>query len=76
MLPGMITQSIIAFQDTCLACVIVLQEIVGRITTVDSIGVRSIHLHGFAALLFFAVCFTRSRISRYYEEKDGRANVL
>ncbi|MGO9020548.1 MAG: hypothetical protein ACLQVJ_19585 [Syntrophobacteraceae bacterium] len=74
--PSTITQRIIAFQDTGLAYAIVLLEIVRRTTIVDSIGVRSIHLHGFAALLFFAVCFTGSRICRYYEEKDGRANVL
>lgn len=76
MLPSMITQSIITFQDTSLAYVIGLQEMVRRTTIVDSIEVRSIQLYSFVALLFFIVCFIGSRISRHYEEKGRRANVL
>lgn len=76
MLPSMITQSIITFQDTSLAYVIGLQELVRRTTIVDSIEVRSIQLYSFVALLFFVICFIGSRISRYYEEKGRRANVL
>ncbi len=76
MLPSLITQSIITFQDTSLAYVIGLQEIVRRTVIVDSIEVRSIQLYSFVALLFFIVCFVGSRISRYYEEQGRRANVL
>ncbi|MHC1730084.1 MAG: amino acid ABC transporter permease [Syntrophobacteraceae bacterium] len=76
MLPSMITQSIITFQDTSLAYVIGLQEMVRRTTIVDSIEVRSIQLYSFVALMFFIVCFVGSRISRHYEEKGRRANVL
>ena len=76
MLPSMITQSIITFQDTSLAYVIGLQEMVRRTSIVDSIEVRSIQLYSFVAFLFFVVCFAGSRVSRYYEEKGRRANVL
>jgi glutamate/aspartate transport system permease protein len=76
MLPSMITQSIITFQDTSLAYVIGLQEMVRRTTIVDSMEVRSIQLYSFVAAVFFIVCFTGSRISRYYEEKGRRANIL
>ncbi len=76
MLPSMITQSIITFQDTSLAYVIGLQELVRRTTIVDSMEVRSIQLYSFVAALFFVVCFVGSRISRYYEIKSREANIL
>lgn len=76
MLPSMITQSIITFQDTSLAYVIGLQELVRRTTIVDSLEVRSIQLYSFVAALFFVVCFVGSRISRYYEMKSREANIL
>jgi glutamate/aspartate transport system permease protein len=76
MLPSLITQSIITFQDTSLAYVIGLQELVRRTTIVDSMEVRSIQLYSFVAVLFFVICFVGSRISRYYEEKSRKAKVL
>ena len=76
MLPSMITQSIITFQDTSLAYVIGLQELVRRTTIVDSMEVRSIQLYSFVAALFFVICFVGSRISRYYEMKSREANIL
>ena len=76
MLPSLITQSIITFQDTSLAYVIGLQEMVRRTTIVDSMEVRSIQLYSFVALLFFIICFVGSRISRHYEEKSRKAKVL
>jgi glutamate/aspartate transport system permease protein len=76
MLPSLITQSIITFQDTSLAYVIGLQEIVRRTTIVDSMEVRSIQLYSFVAILFFIICFIGSRISLHYEEKSRKAKVL
>ncbi len=76
MLPSLITQSIITFQDTSLAYVIGLQEIVRRTTIVDSMEVRSIQLYSFVAVLFFIICFIGSRISLHYEEKSRKAKVL
>jgi glutamate/aspartate transport system permease protein len=76
MLPSMITQSIITFQDTSLAYVIGLQELVRRTTIVDGMEVRSIQLYSFVAALFFVICFVGSRISRYYEMKSRKANIL
>jgi glutamate/aspartate transport system permease protein len=76
MLPSLITQSIITFQDTSLAYVIGLQEIVRRTTIVDSMEVRSVQLYSFVAILFFIICFIGSRISLHYEEKSRKAKVL
>ena len=76
MLPSLITQSIITFQDTSLAYVIGLQEVVRRTTIVDGIEVRSIQLYSFVAVLFFVICFVGSRISLHYEVKSREAKVL
>jgi len=76
MLPSLITQSIITFQDTSLAYVIGLQEMVRRTTIVDSLEVRSVQLYSFVAILFFVICFVGSRISLHYEEKSRKAKVL
>ena len=53
MLPSLITQSIVTFQDTSLAFVIGLQEFVRRTSIVDNLEVRSIQLYGFVAVVFF-----------------------
>ncbi len=76
MLPSLITQSIVTFQDTSLAFVIGLRELVRRASIVDNMEVRSIELYGFAALVYLAVCWVGSRISRLYEEKSRKANIL
>ena len=76
MLPSLITQSIVTFQDTSLAFVIGLRELVRRASIVDNMEVRSIELYGFAALVYLSVCWVGSRISQHYEEKSRKANIL
>jgi glutamate/aspartate transport system permease protein len=76
MLPSLITQSIVTFQDTSLAFVIGLPELVRRASIVDNLEVRSIQLFGFAALVYFVFCYAGSRVSRHFEEKSRKANIL
>ena len=76
MLPSLITQSIVTFQDTSLAFVIGLRELVRRASIVDNMEVRSIELYGFAAIVYLVVCWLGSRISRHFEEKSRKANIL
>ena len=76
MLPSLITQSIVTFQDTSLAFVIGLQEFVRRTSIVDNLEVRSIQLFGFVAVVFFIFCFIGSKISRHFEEKGRRVGLL
>ena len=76
MLPSLITQSIVTFQDTSLAFVIGLQEFVRRTSIVDNLEVRSIELFSFVAIIFFIFCFIGSKISRHFEEKGRRTGVL
>ncbi|MGD9333583.1 MAG: amino acid ABC transporter permease [Desulfobacterales bacterium] len=76
MLPSLITQSIITFQDTSLAFVIGLQEFVRRTSIVDNLEVRSIQLFGFVAVVFFIFCFMGSKISLYFEEKGRKTGII
>ena len=76
MLPSLITQSIVTFQDTSLAFVIGLRELVRRTSIVDNLEVRSIELYGFAALVYLVVCLIGSQISHYFEEKGRKANII
>jgi glutamate/aspartate transport system permease protein len=76
MLPSLITQSIVTFQDTSLAFVIGLQEFVRRTSIVDNLEVRSIQLFGFVAMIFFIFCFAGSKVSRHYEEKGIKTGII
>ncbi len=76
MLPSLITQSIVTFQDTSLAFVIGLRELVRRTSIVDNLEVRSIELYGFAALVYLVVCLIGSQISHYLEEKGRKASII
>ena len=76
MLPSLITQSIVTFQDTSLAFVIGLREMVRRASIVDNLEVRSIELYGFAALVYLIVCYIGSQISAYYEEQGRKAKLI
>ncbi|MCD4721907.1 MAG: amino acid ABC transporter permease [Desulfobacula sp.] len=76
MLPSLITQSIVTFQDTSLAFVIGLPEIVRRASIVDNIEIRSLELFSFVAVIFLIICYAGSIISRHYEDKYRQASVL
>jgi glutamate/aspartate transport system permease protein len=72
MLPSMITQSIVTYQDTSLAFVIGLPELVRRTAIVDGLEVRSIQLFGFVAVVFFITCYLGSVVSRRFEVQRER----
>ncbi|MBW1980122.1 MAG: amino acid ABC transporter permease [Deltaproteobacteria bacterium] len=76
MLPSLITQSIVTFQDTSLAFVIGVQEFVRRTSIVDNLEVRSIQLFGFVAIVFFVFCFIGSKISLHFEGKARKSGIL
>ena len=76
MLPSLITQSIVTFQDTSLAFVIGLQEFVRRTSIVDNLEVRSIQLFGFVAIVFFIFCFIGSKVARHFEQKGRETGLL
>jgi len=69
MVPSLINQTVIIFQDTSLAYVIGLREFLRRVNLVDAREVRSIELYLFAGLVYFIICSTGSLISHRLEKK-------
>ncbi|MFQ6066696.1 MAG: amino acid ABC transporter permease [bacterium] len=69
MVPALVTQSIVIFQDTSLAYVIGVKEFLRRTSLVDARELRTVELYVFAALVYFVLCFIGSSISRRLERR-------
>lgn len=70
MVPALVTQSIVIFQDTSLAYIIGLKEFLRRTSLVDAREIRTVELYVFAALVYFVICFIGSSISRRLERRQ------
>ncbi len=66
-LPSLITQSIIIFQDTSLAYVIGLREFVRTAAIIDNREVRPLELYSFVAIVFLIICLAASQLVRRLE---------
>ena len=64
MLPIMLTQAIILFQDTSLVYVVGLKDFLGAASKQGQITGRLVELYVFVALAFFVICFAASRLVR------------
>jgi glutamate/aspartate transport system permease protein len=62
MTPILLTQSIILFQDTSLVYVVTLRDFMTSASTVANQELRLVELYLFAAAVYFAICFTGSRV--------------
>lgn len=72
-LPSLVTQSIVLFQDTSLAYVIGLREFVRTAAAIDAREVRSLELYGVVAVVYFVVSLAASRlIQRLEGQRHGR----
>jgi glutamate/aspartate transport system permease protein len=60
MLPIMLTQAIILFQDTSLVYVVGLRDFLGAASKGGQITGRIVELYVFVAVVFFLVCFGAS----------------
>ena len=60
MLPIMLTQAIILFQDTSLVYVVGLKDFLGAASTAGQISGRIVELYVFVAVVFFVICFGAS----------------
>ena len=60
MLPIMLTQAIILFQDTSLVYVVGLKDFLGAASTAGQITGRIVELYIFVAVVFFVICFLAS----------------
>jgi glutamate/aspartate transport system permease protein len=71
MIPSIVTQSVVVFQDTALAYVIGVKEFLRITTLVNVREVRSIELYLFAALVYFCICSFGSLLARRMEKRYG-----
>jgi glutamate/aspartate transport system permease protein len=61
MLPVMLTQAVILFQDTSLVYVVALKDFLGAASKAGQLTGRIVELYIFVALVFFILCFAASR---------------
>ncbi len=72
MVPALVTQSVVIFQDTSLGYVIGLREFLRRVNLVDAREARSVELYLFAGLVYFAICSAGSLASQRLEKGRQR----
>jgi glutamate/aspartate transport system permease protein len=73
MVPSLITQTVVVFQDTSLAYVIGLKEFLRSASIVDAREMKSLEIYAFIGVVYFIFCFTMSRFSKKLEAKRGAA---
>jgi glutamate/aspartate transport system permease protein len=71
MIPSLLTQSVIIFQDTSLAYVIGLKEFLRSGSIVDSREVRSLEIYAFVGIVYFLLGFSMSTLTKRWERKKG-----
>ena len=64
MLPVMLTQTVVLFQDTSLVYVIGLIDFTGAASQVAQRDGRLVEMYSFVAVVYFAISFTLSRLAR------------
>jgi glutamate/aspartate transport system permease protein len=67
MIPSLLTQSVIIFQDTSLAYVIGLKEFLRSGSIVDAREVRSLEIYAFIGIVYFLICFAMSTVAKRWE---------
>ena len=72
MVPALVTQTVVLFQDTSLGYVIGLREFLRRVNLVDAREARSIELYLFAGLVYFTICSIGSWASQRLEKRTKR----
>ena len=67
MLPIMLTQAIILFQDTSLVYVVGLKDFLGAANKAGQMSGRIVELYIFVALVFLIICFSASQLVKYLQ---------
>ena len=75
MVPALVTQSVVIFQDTSLGYVIGLREFLRRVNLVDAREARSVELYLFAGLVYFLICSAGSLASQRLEKDRQRMRL-
>jgi glutamate/aspartate transport system permease protein len=69
MLPVLLTQTIVLFQDTSLVYVLSLTDFMGAAVKVAQRDGRLVEMYLFAAMVYFLISFTASRLVRYLQTR-------
>src|SRR5258706_2885971 len=69
MIPIMLTQAVILFQDTSLVYVVGLKDFLGAAGKAGQISGRIVELYVFVALVFLVICFSASRLVKYLQTR-------
>ncbi|MBN4095817.1 MULTISPECIES: ABC transporter permease subunit [Methylobacterium] len=69
MLPLLLTQTIILFQDTSLVYVLSLTDFMGAASKVAQRDGRLVEMYVFAAVVYFAICFSASYLVRRLQRR-------
>jgi len=73
MVPSLLTQAVVVFQDTSLAYVIGVKEFLRSASIVDAREMRSLELYAFIGVVYFIFCYSMSKLSKRLEAKKGIA---
>ena len=72
MIPSLLTQSIIAFQDLTIASIISVPDVVQVATIVVAREQRPIELYTAIAIIFLVACYSLSRLVNYLADRSTR----
>jgi glutamate/aspartate transport system permease protein len=69
MLPLLLTQTVVLFQDTSLVYVLSLTDFMGAASKVAQRDGRLVEMYIFAAVVYFLICFTASFLVRRLQRR-------
>jgi glutamate/aspartate transport system permease protein len=69
MIPVLLTQTIILFQDTSLVYVISASDFVGAASKIAQRDSRLVEMYSFVAVVYFAICYTLSHLVRRLQRR-------
>lgn len=75
MVPLLLTQGIILFQDTSLVYVSALADFFGAAYKVGDRDGRLVEMLLFAGAVYFVICFAFSQLVRHYQKNSRRLDV-
>jgi len=69
MIPIMLTQTIILFQDTSLVYVVGLKDFLGAASKAGQLSGRIVELYLFVAVVFLVICFGASKLVKLIQDR-------
>ncbi|MFL9920111.1 amino acid ABC transporter permease [Paraburkholderia fungorum] len=69
MAPALLTQSLVAFQDSTISSVIGVPEILQETTVANAQGQDTVFYYAFLAMTFFVICFLTSRAVKAMDKR-------